>query len=110
MTTQHTQQWHVDARTGYDVLDSNGNLVANCGGWQESHNPMQDSIKKANARLISSAPALLEAAREAIRTAEAAQGVWAGVLLPYAPEWTEPYKGIIETLETAIAAAEGRTP
>ena len=60
--------------------------------------------------LIAEKAAFLEAAQAAIRTAEEAQGGWAGVLLPYAPEWTEPYKDIIETLEAAIAPFEERTP
>lgn len=59
--------WKVEPRTGYDVLDANGHLVANCGGWQESHNPDQHATKQANARLIVQAVNSHEALVEALR-------------------------------------------
>jgi len=43
--------------------------------------------------------------------ADSAQGDWAGVQIPYAPEWTHGYKNIAEFARAAaLAAATGETP
>ena len=52
--------------------------------------------------------ALLAAAKAGLDIAEGAQGEWSCVLYPYAPEWTEPFRRIVEVLEPAIAAAEAQ--
>ncbi len=56
--------------------------------------------------LNAAAPALLAAARAALGIAEATQGEWSNVLLPYAPDWTKPFKDIVETLDAAIKQAK----
>ena len=43
---------------------------------------------------------------EAIAIAEDAQGEWSSVTKTYSPDWTHPYKEIIDLLEEALIEAE----
>ena len=47
---------------------------------------------------------------EVIEILEDAQKGWAGILIPYSPEWTHPLKEAIEILETIDLLPEGKPP
>ncbi len=50
--------------------------------------------------------ALLAAAKAGLAALYTAQGEWADVLPPYAPEWTYPLKDTAEDMEAAIKQAK----
>ena len=55
-----------------------------CSEWRDNHNKVS----------------------EAIAIAEDAQGEWSSVTKTYSPDWTHPYKAIIDLLEEALIEAE----
>ncbi len=57
-------------------------------------------------RRLAAYDALLAAEKQVREMMYAAQGGWADILLPYAPEWTETYKEAIDILDAALARAE----
>ncbi len=93
-----------DICAGYGVHEEDGPLCPHQILGLANHlvrNRMQADIVR-----IEAEEELLKAAKAARDFATTAQGQWAGVLYPYAPEWTEPFKNIVEGLDTAIAQAE----
>ncbi len=75
-----------------------------------THGLDSEDIDLANAAFIvqacNSHDALLAAAEAGLTALYEAQGEWADVLPPYAPEWTYPLKDAAEDLETAIKLAK----
>ena len=57
--------------SAYDIQDAHSRLVANCGGWQDSHNPAQHAVKLANAAYIVQAVNSHEALLAACKAVEA---------------------------------------
>ena len=81
MTQYHSPlPWRLDdSRTtsGYDIYqESSRRLIANCGGWQDSHNPNQDAEKRANAAFIAHACNVHEELLAALAVGERFMAAW----------------------------------
>lgn len=100
--TERNARWISPATVTTDIV-ADGKVVATVYDTSEKRPNAKRIIEAAN-----SADIMADALREVDEVAYDAQGDWADVEVPYAPEWTAPYKrieGVVSAVYAVIAVA-----
>lgn len=111
MSETHTPgPWALHHRTAYTVVGPDGSrTVATCGGYQNNQDAAAvDAENRANARLIASAPKMLEALKEADALFPLALGSIATHDAANSERCIAEARTILARISGAIAQAEGK--